>query len=357
MIAAAVMMIIAAVPVLAGGIPGAVSRSASSVVRLTVNNSFGTEKVTGVAIGKGRRAKYILTGLRAVEGKTDSILVGCSDDENISASVIATDSKTGLAVLELSEELDTAKPAKLKMKELKEGDAVYTIGYYAKEDSANITDGTVMALSSYSANGLSSGIYQITADVTARNNGGMMSDKRGSLAGICYYDGNTDSNKAITSVEISAMLDNHEIDYKKATIIYLIIVIVLIAAAVAAAAYAILMWLKQKKENQPRLIGVSGEMMNQSIPVTAENISIGRDAKICQIVVLNDSKVSRCHCSIRFDSFKHTFVITDLSSTHGTYVNGEKLEPNVPRYISPGTVFSLGSENTSFRTAEGGDAL
>ena len=34
-------------------VPFAVSRAASSVVRITVNNSFGTENVTGIVIGKG----------------------------------------------------------------------------------------------------------------------------------------------------------------------------------------------------------------------------------------------------------------------------------------------------------------
>lgn len=353
-IAAALLMIIAAAPVLADNAPSAVERSAASVVRLTVNTSFGEENVSGIVIGKGSGARYILTGLRVIEGRTGDILAGFDEGENITASVAATDEKTGIAVLELNGDIDGIKPAKLRMKELETGDKVYTVGYYAKKDSANIKEGTVLSHNSYSSGALAAQIYQVTAAVTARNNGGMLTDKRGTLAGICYYDGNTEANKVVTSAEIARVLDSLGMKYKKATVLYLIIAIILIAAALAAAVCGIYAYMKKKRENQPRLTGMSGELLNQSVPVTAENISIGRDAKICQIVIMHDAKVSRCHCSIRYDAMKHSFVLTDLSSTHGTFVNGQRLEPNVPRYIGTGTVFKLGSDGTAFMVCEGG---
>ena len=73
-------------------------------------------------------------------------------------------------------------------------------------------------------------------------------------------------------------------------------------------------------------------------------------------MILSDEKVSRCHCSVRYDNIKEMFVITDLSSTHGTYINGSvKLEPNVPKYIKSGTGFHVGSEKISFVVSKGGD--
>ena len=351
-VSAALIVFLLGAPVLAGGIPSAVSRAANSAVRLTVKTSLGTERTTGTAIGKDSHVRYVLTSLHSVEA--GEILVGTNEEQNIPAKVTVRSDKLDLAVLELGEELDGVKPAKFKKNALNDGDTVYTVGYYANEDAANISEGTVQSRNNFSANGVSAEIYRVSAAVTARNSGGMLLNKYGSAVGICYYDGNTSENKVITNNEIFAMLDENGVEYKKATIIYLLAAIILILAALCAAAYVILRNVKTKRANRPRLIGQTGEFAGEEIPVTAENINIGRDAKICQIVVLGDNKVSRCHCSVRYDEMKRTFILTDLSSTHGTYVNGAKLEPNVPKYIASGTVFNVGTGNTSFRAVEGG---
>ncbi len=336
----------------AADVPAAVSRAASSAVRLTVKTNLGTEKTTGIAIGKDKDAKYILTCLRSVEN--GEILVGTSDEQNVKASVIASDAKSNLAVLELSEPLVGVKPIKIKIKEIKEGAPVYAVGYYASDDETAVTEGTIMAKSDLSSGGIEVGVYQTSARISERNSGGMLCDRSGAAVGICYYDGNAGANKAITGEAISEMLTNNQIEYKKATILYTLLAAALIAAIVAAAVIFAVSSFNKKKKNRPRLVGTAGDFNGQEIPVTSETINIGRDAKICQVVILSDTKVSRCHCGVRYDEMKHSFIITDLSSTHGTYVNGEKLEPNVPKYIPSGTVFNVGTGNTAFMTVEGG---
>lgn len=354
---ALIMLIALPASALAEEIPSAVSRAAESAVRLTVKTSFGTEQITGIMVGKGKEKKYVITILRAIEGHTENITAGYTDEQNIGATLIASDKQENLALLELKEDIPEAKQASLRDKPLNDGDKIYAIDSRGHKDSANISEGTVLSRNKLTADGISTEIYQITIKTDAHLNGGMLVTENGSLAGICYYDGNTDINKAITEKALLKLLDDNEIKYKKSTLLYLIIILVCIAALVAAGAFALFRAIKSKKENMPGLMGVSGDFAGQKIPVKAESINIGRDAKCCQIVILHDNDVSRCHCSIRYDNIKHCFVLTDLSSTHGTYINGEKLEPNTPRYIGAQTVFCLGNGQNSFRTVEGGTEI
>jgi limonene-1,2-epoxide hydrolase len=52
------------------------------------------------------------------------------------------------------------------------------------------------------------------------------------------------------------------------------------------------------------------------------------------LLVLDNLKVSAHHAEIR--SEEQGFTITDLGGIHGTYVNGERLDFNMPRLLNPG---------------------
>ncbi|MSR75457.1 MAG: FHA domain-containing protein [Planctomycetes bacterium] len=83
--------------------------------------------------------------------------------------------------------------------------------------------------------------------------------------------------------------------------------------------------------------------------VGAAEFSIGRDA--CCDLVLTDSEVSRLHCQLRRVSAG--YVLSDLGSSHGTWVNGAEVTQVVLRH---GDVVRL-SRNTEFRVAEFGRTL
>ncbi|HWP31834.1 MAG TPA: FHA domain-containing protein [Fimbriimonadales bacterium] len=57
-------------------------------------------------------------------------------------------------------------------------------------------------------------------------------------------------------------------------------------------------------------------------------------------VFLSDGRVSRKHAEIIFEN--NTLILKDLGSTNGTFVNGEKLEPNVPRQLKHGDKVEFG---------------
>lgn len=54
----------------------------------------------------------------------------------------------------------------------------------------------------------------------------------------------------------------------------------------------------------------------------------------------NERGVSRVHCQLTLDN--NRLYITDLASTNGTYLNGERLEANKPAIVEKRNIISLG---------------
>lgn len=89
-----------------------------------------------------------------------------------------------------------------------------------------------------------------------------------------------------------------------------------------------------------RMVQKSGTNVGQVFPLEIEEISIGRDAN--NQLVIPDPEVSRRHARI----FRHAdnYVIEDLGSTNGTFVNGSRLVG--PYILRAGETVTLG-ENTN----------
>lgn len=83
-----------------------------------------------------------------------------------------------------------------------------------------------------------------------------------------------------------------------------------------------------------------------AVPVEKSVILIGRSSE-CDIHFREDATdVSRRHCRIEVQG-GHVR-LTDLGSTCGTYLRGEKLTPNVPVLLHKGDTFALGKRNHTF---------
>ncbi len=72
----------------------------------------------------------------------------------------------------------------------------------------------------------------------------------------------------------------------------------------------------------------------QILPLTQATINIGR--RLDNQVVIDDPRVSRTHAQLRV--VRNRFVLFDLNSTGGTYVNGQRMKQSV---LYPGDVISL----------------
>jgi pSer/pThr/pTyr-binding forkhead associated (FHA) protein len=82
----------------------------------------------------------------------------------------------------------------------------------------------------------------------------------------------------------------------------------------------------------------SGPTPGVTFPLEGDQLTIGRDAS--NGVAINDAEVSRKHSRLSFQGGK--YVLEDLGSTNGTFINGQRLSG--PAVLKPGDVVSLGEQ-------------
>ena len=80
----------------------------------------------------------------------------------------------------------------------------------------------------------------------------------------------------------------------------------------------------------------SGPTIGKVYPLEAQEISIGRDAT--NTVAINDAEISRRHA--RMEMRGSAYVIQDLGSTNGTFVNGTRISGM--QVLNPGDTVSFG---------------
>lgn len=81
-----------------------------------------------------------------------------------------------------------------------------------------------------------------------------------------------------------------------------------------------------------------GDRHRQFLPLEHFPFTIGR-ARECDLVI-DSTQISRQHARLEIDH--EQVVLIDLGSTNGSYVNGERLTPNVIRRLSAGDKINLG---------------
>jgi len=90
--------------------------------------------------------------------------------------------------------------------------------------------------------------------------------------------------------------------------------------------------------SQFQLIMRSGPTPGASFILEGDQLTIGRDAT--NEIVINDAEISRRHARLTFQGGK--YVLEDLGSTNGTFVNGQRLAG--PRVLKAGEVISFGEQ-------------
>ena len=76
-------------------------------------------------------------------------------------------------------------------------------------------------------------------------------------------------------------------------------------------------------------------------------VTLGRTPGQCGLAMPSCSRVSSRHCSLELRG--RTVVITDLSSTNGTFADGQRLYPNTPTPVTNGPIVCLANQNCAFR--------
>src|SRR5512138_1927451 len=90
--------------------------------------------------------------------------------------------------------------------------------------------------------------------------------------------------------------------------------------------------------SQFQLIMRSGPTPGATFALEGDQMTIGRDSTT--EIVINDAEVSRRHARLTFQGGK--YVLEDLGSTNGTFVNGQRLAG--PRVLKTGEVISFGEQ-------------
>jgi pSer/pThr/pTyr-binding forkhead associated (FHA) protein len=92
------------------------------------------------------------------------------------------------------------------------------------------------------------------------------------------------------------------------------------------------------------LVRVVNGVEGQVHPLLSEYLLIGRD-KTCHILIRDDTSVSRKHASITRSGVK--FMLEDLGSSNGVFVNGSKLA--APHELMVGDKVEIGSQAFFFK--------
>jgi hypothetical protein len=90
--------------------------------------------------------------------------------------------------------------------------------------------------------------------------------------------------------------------------------------------------------SQYQLIMRSGPTPGAAYVLEGDQITIGRDSS--NSIAINDAEISRRHARLTFQGGK--YILEDLGSTNGTFVNGQRLAG--PRVLKPGEVVSFGEQ-------------
>ncbi|MFG3257283.1 FHA domain-containing protein [Streptomyces sp. NPDC048172] len=94
----------------------------------------------------------------------------------------------------------------------------------------------------------------------------------------------------------------------------------------------------------PEIVGRQGSLAGERFGIGAKPLTFGR--KAANSVVIREESISRFHAEVRREG--HGFVLYDLGSSNGTFVNGER---TTSRVLQPGDLITIGEETFRFEAA------
>lgn len=107
-----------------------------------------------------------------------------------------------------------------------------------------------------------------------------------------------------------------------------------------------------KRAGIPTVCPLSGHQGGIQIPLNGCQICFGRDAEQCHVLYGDGTPgVSRLHCTLIWDDVREGFILADMDSSYGTFLeNGIRLTPGKLYYLKAGESFYLGDIHNEVRT-------
>jgi uncharacterized RDD family membrane protein YckC len=105
--------------------------------------------------------------------------------------------------------------------------------------------------------------------------------------------------------------------------------------------------------NNPNVICITGQLAGKAFNVTQQGIMFGRDSNVCNFAFPeNTNGISRLHSKLVFNPQTQMFVLYDLGSTYGTFLeNGTRVTQEQPIAIKSGEGFYLAARTNLFRVS------
>lgn len=102
-------------------------------------------------------------------------------------------------------------------------------------------------------------------------------------------------------------------------------------------------------QKTPYVRSCSAQHNGLRIRVQSQPIILGRNPSTCKLVYQESTPgVSSQHCSLSWNADAQKFMLTDLNSTYGTYLqNGQRLAPHTPHALNVQEQFYLGERSNS----------
>lgn len=261
----AILLMVLAMPTFAvSSVPEPVLAATESVVRVLAEYSDGYATGSGFVIKSNSNETLIATNYHVVEGNPYNISIWISENETVSAHILACTNQKDMCVLTTAYPL-TLEPLVLDATGAKQGEAVYAVGFPGAADylsdteahtstDATITDGIVSAVrtATVSQYGTPTSILQINAAINSGNSGGPLFNVSGKVVGINTY-GINDSQGIFGSIDVSELkvfLADHSIELDNSIVKTPWLVLALIAGAVLLL-ITIMIINKVKKNKQP----------------------------------------------------------------------------------------------------------
>lgn len=107
-----------------------------------------------------------------------------------------------------------------------------------------------------------------------------------------------------------------------------------------------------KRAGIPAVCPLSGHQGGIKIPLDGRQICFGRDEEQCHVLYDDGTPgVSRLHCTLIWDDVRNGFILADMDSSYGTFLeNGIRLTPGKLYYLKAGESFYLGDIHNEVRT-------
>lgn len=350
---------------------------------------YGISSGTGWVVGTpGQPAQYVVTNAHVIQAayelpKADpyqytaivNVIYSAAENDFAAAQVVyySPPHEKDLAIIKLPS--PTSKRTGLALNNsdnVTVGEAVYALGYpgvssavqsYKTFDQSDITMTKGIISKRTNVIGREFEAFQMDTYINEGNSGGPLVDEQGFVIGINTLGlADTDMNFAITSKELIRILRAEGISFiEKGKDNWMIVAFAPLAALALIGALVLLSGRKNKGVSAAAaavagvyrkavLRGVSGQFARETFSFDSVLLTLGRDAKKCNIVFKADTPgVSACHCTVRFNSVSNSFSLTDNGSTYGTFLEtGQKLTPNLSVTLSVGQAFYLADGKQRF---------